>query len=79
MLNPKSVTLKESPLNGYANDDGQVWTSPVTSLIDLLTQQKLFLFLDHDVVLSEKNRYKSKLVPYIFIQFHMIVVNGTYQ
>ena len=58
MLNPKSVSLKESQLNGYANDDGQVWTSPVTSPIDLLTQQKLFLFLDHDVILFKKTRIK---------------------
>ena len=43
--------LKELRLIGYANDSEQVWTGPVTSPIDLLTQQILFLFLECDVIL----------------------------
>ena len=35
-----------------ANCGWPVWASPVTSLIDLLTQQNLFLFLAYDVILS---------------------------
>ena len=50
-------------MNAYANKGGHVWASLVTSPIDLLTQQNLFLFLDYDVILLHRTGIKAGYQP----------------